>query len=102
MRRACKKDDNHREVVAALRKFGAFVQDTASLGQGVPDLFVAHNGDTAFFEVKDGGKVPSAQKLTVPEIRWILALESRAPVWVVTSAVQAVEIVSRWGFWRNS
>ena len=68
--RAAKIDSNHIAVVQALRKAGATVQSLAGVGKGVPDLLVGIRGRTALFEVKDGDKVPSKQKLTPDQLAW--------------------------------
>ena len=62
-----KVDANQASIVAALRKIRALVHSTASLGEGFPDLVVAHGGRVWLLEVKDGSKPASAQKLTEAE-----------------------------------
>lgn len=64
MRRAAKRDDNHQEIVTALRQAGASVIDLGAVGHGVPDLLVGHRGKTLLLEIKDGKKCPSARHLT--------------------------------------
>ena len=66
MRRAARIDDNQNEIVSALRKAGATVR-VITQGDGLPDLLVGFGGRTVLMEVKDGKKVPSAQKLTSAE-----------------------------------
>ncbi len=68
--RAAKVDRNQPEIVAALRKVGAFVQSLAAVGHGVPDLLVGFRGETVLIEVKDGAKPASARQLTDDQIRW--------------------------------
>lgn len=67
-------DANHAQVVAALRAAGCVVDDISAVGGGIPDLLVGYirRGERHFalFEVKDGAKVKSAQKLTDAQIRW--------------------------------
>ena len=70
MRRAAKVDANHEEVVAALRKAGAFVQSLAGVGFGTPDLLVGYAGVTCLVEVKDGRLPPSARRLTPDQLKW--------------------------------
>jgi hypothetical protein len=70
MRRAAKVDVNQTEMVAALRKCGAFVQPLHTVGNGCPDLLVGYAGKTALIEVKDGNKFNSAQKLTEDQVKW--------------------------------
>ena len=57
-RRKAKKDDNHAQVVNALRRVGAAVFDTASTPCGF-DLVVAFRGVVHIVEVKDGEKLPA-------------------------------------------
>lgn len=70
--RAARVDANHVQVVSALRAAGAAVQSLASVGAGVPDLLVGVPGTNrlALFEVKDGNKPQSKQKLTPHQIAW--------------------------------
>ena len=57
MRRAAKVDDNHREIVRALRDCGATVQDLSPVGAGCPDILVGWQGRNHLIEIKDGAKV---------------------------------------------
>ena len=70
MRRAAKIDANHDQVVSALRAAGATVQTLAAVGKGVPDLLVGFRGQTILMEIKDGRKIPSAQRLTEDQLKW--------------------------------
>jgi hypothetical protein len=94
MRRAAKIDANQSEVVDALRKIGCSVTLLAAVGDGVPDLLVGYRSRTIMLEVKDGRKPPSARRLTPDQERWHSAWRG-GPVWTVTSAQQAVEIMMR-------
>lgn len=68
--RSAKVDANQDEIVNALRSMGATVQSLARVGAGCPDLLVGFRGKNYLLEVKDGRKVPSAQKLTDAQIQW--------------------------------
>lgn len=57
-------DNNHREIVAALRRLGASVRSLAAVGQGCPDIVLGAYGQTVLAEIKDGSKPPSARRLT--------------------------------------
>lgn len=65
-----KIDANQGRVVEALRTAGASVQSLAATGKGCPDLLVGYGGVNYLMEVKDGNKVPSAQKLTIDQEHW--------------------------------
>lgn len=64
-------DDNHTEIVKALKAAGAWVYSTAPLGKGFPDLLVAFRKQLFLLEVKDGRKPPSDRKLTPAEQTFI-------------------------------
>ena len=70
MRTAAKIDANQGLIVNALRKVGASVQSLAAVGKGCPDLLVGYGGINYLMEVKDGNKVPSAQKLNIEQEHW--------------------------------
>lgn len=95
MRRAAKIDANQPDVVAALRKAGAKVQSLAAVGAGVPDLLVSFRQELFLLEVKDGTKVPSAQKLTEDQVRWHTAWG--APVHIVNSPEAALRAIGAIG-----
>ena len=62
--RAARTDANHKEVVAAFRKFGCSVLQLHMVGAGCPDLCIGLNKKSILVEVKDGNKVKSARALT--------------------------------------
>jgi len=66
----CKVDDNQKEIVEGLRKLGMTVQSLATIGKGCPDILVGYEGLNYLFEVKDGNKPMSGQKLTPDEVKW--------------------------------
>jgi hypothetical protein len=70
MRHHAKVDGNHRAIVDAARKLGAFVTSLADVGGGTPDLLIIHAGKVALYEVKDGALPPSKRKLTPDEELW--------------------------------
>jgi soluble P-type ATPase len=91
MRRAAKVDANQEQVVSALRAAGATVQSLAAIGKGCPDLLVMFRGALFLLEVKDGGKVKSAQKLTDAQVKWHQTWG--AMVEVVNSPEQALRAI---------
>lgn len=86
MRRAAKVDNNHAEIVAALRKAGCVVTSLATVGHGVADLLVSHAGTWRVLEVKD-----RTGKLTLDQISWIA--RQRAEVSVVRNVNEALAAV---------
>lgn len=62
-----KVDANQNDIVRQLRQIGASVAVTSMLGHGFPDIVVGYRGLNFLIELKDGNKVPSAQKLTPDE-----------------------------------
>lgn len=89
--RAAKVDRNHAEIVDALRKVGCAVQSLAPIGKGCPDVLVSRSGCMWLMEIKDGSKPPSGRRLTDDQVRWHTAWG--APVYVVASVEQALEVV---------
>ena len=73
MRRAARTDDNHSEIVKALRGCGCLVQSLAAVGKGVPDLLVQRAEVLYLLEVKDGDKAPSRRLLTPEQEKFLAA-----------------------------
>ena len=88
-----KVDANHTDVVTALRSVGAGVQSLAMVGDGCPDLLVAFRGVWYLLEVKDGSKPPSHRKLTPADQMWLFRFDELAPVFVVSSVDEALEVI---------
>jgi len=95
MRYANRIDANQNQIVDAMRKVGAVVR-IISQGDGIPDLLVGYKGYTILMEVKDGGKVPSARKLTEPEQRFFDDWRG-GMLAVVNSVEEALEILENCG-----
>ena len=62
MRKRGRVDQNHSEIVAALRAIGAGVVSIAGLGDSVPDLLVGYRGVNHILEVKRPGLKDHAPK----------------------------------------
>lgn len=92
--RAAKIDANQNEIVSALRKTGCSVQILSSVGKGCSDLVVGFAGLNLMMEVKDGSKPPSAQKLTLDQVKW--HQDWNGTVVVVNSVEQALQAVSHY------
>lgn len=88
-----KIDGNHTDIVTALRSVGAGVQSLAGVGDGCPDLLVAFRGAWHVLEVKDGSKPPSKRTLTPAEEMWLMRFDELAPVFVVKSVDEALEVI---------
>lgn len=86
MRARPRIDNNHREIVEALRAAGAGVTSMASLGKGVGDLLVSFRMRWYVIECKSPGG-----KLTKDECAWIQG--QRAAVYVVNSVEDALEAI---------
>lgn len=93
MRKAARRDDNHAEIVQALRQIGCTVQDLAAVGDGCPDILVGFRGRNLCLEIKDGAKPPSARKLTPEQCVW--HQDWRGQVVVVESVNQALQVVTQ-------
>jgi hypothetical protein len=92
MRRASKIDDNHAELVKALRQIpGCGVVSTASLGDGFPDLVVGYRRVNYLLEVKDPAKRPSKRRLTEDQERFHRGWPGK--VAVVETLIDALEAI---------
>lgn len=92
MRRAAKVDDNHGEIVQALRDAGCGVLSLAAVGKGCPDLLVhgpLYPWRHTLLEVKDGSKPPSARRLTPDQAKFHEAWKGW--IHVVTSVEEALD-----------
>lgn len=53
----CRRDENHKEIVAYLEELGYVVLDLSPMGKGVPDVIVSEkkaNAQMWLAEIKDG------------------------------------------------
>ena len=89
MRRAAKVDANQADIVQALRRVGAYVQDTSRVAGGYPDLTVGFRGKTVLIEVKrPGGQIE--KKLTEHQREWI-SRWCGGKVWLVSTPEEAIQ-----------
>lgn len=101
MRRAAKRDVNHKDVGDYLRELGYSVMDLADHGDGVPDYAVGKPGFACMVEVKKPGPA-SARKLTEAEQR--VRDNWEGPYIVVQSgqeAAAALWILENGGSWAG-
>lgn len=90
--RAARTDDNQKAIVKALRKLGASVAVTSSMGDGFPDLVVGFRTKNYLIECKDGKKPPSERKLTEDQEKFHATWYGTAHV--ANSVDEAVQIVT--------
>ena len=63
-------DANQKELVKAIRKLGASVQDLSQVGKGCPDILVGYKGVNYLFEIKNPDMPPSKRRLTPDEMKF--------------------------------
>jgi Holliday junction resolvase len=90
-RRAARVDANQNEIVTMLRKMGYSVAISSDCGKGFPDIVVGRSGKNYLFEIKDGNKPPSAQKLTDAEQQFADAWKGQYNV--ITCLDDAIKIL---------
>jgi Holliday junction resolvase len=83
-----KVDKNQKDVVKALRDYGADVFLLHTVGGGIPDLMVCHNEQTILMEVKDGDD----KKLTPLQIK-LFANWKGGPLHRVNSEQEAILVL---------
>ena len=85
---AKKVDKNQKDVVKALRDYGAQVFLLHTVGGGIPDLLVCYADQTILMEVKDGDD----KKLTPQQIT-LFANWMGGPLHRVNSVQEAIEVL---------
>ena len=89
-RLAHKVDANQHTICNFLRSFpGVAYYVTSGLGKGFPDIVVSYQGVNDLWELKDGEKPPSAQKLTPQE--WEFHEKWKGSIAIVRSVDEARE-----------
>jgi Holliday junction resolvase len=83
-----KVDKNQKDVVKALRDYGADVFLLHTVGGGIPDLMVCYNDETILIEVKDG-----ADKKLTPQQITLFASWKGGPLHRVNTVQEAVEVL---------
>jgi hypothetical protein len=83
-----KVDKNQKDVVKALRDYGAHVFLLHTVGGGIPDLMVCYEDNTILMEVKDG----DGKKLTPQQIT-LFANWMGGPLHRVNSVQEAIEVL---------
>ena len=83
-----KVDNNQKDVVKALRNYGADVFLLHTVGGGIPDLLCLYQGTTLLLEVKDGAD----KKLTPAQIK-LFAGWKGGHLHRVNSVQEAIEVL---------
>jgi Holliday junction resolvase len=83
-----KVDKNQKDVVKALRDYGADVFLLHTVGGGIPDLLVCYEEQTILMEVKDG----EDKKLTPQQVTLFESWKG-GPLHRVNSVQNAIEVL---------
>jgi len=65
-----RKDDNHKEIVEALTKAGAYVLDMSHVGRGFPDLIIGFQSKTILMEIKNPKTSYGRKGLNKNQLKW--------------------------------
>jgi Holliday junction resolvase len=85
---AKKVDKNQKDVIKALRDYGADVFLLHMVGKGIPDALIAYNDQTILMEIKDGAD----KKLTTDQIK-LFANWQGGPLYRVNSVQEAIDVL---------
>lgn len=66
----CRKDDNHNEIVNALKQAGAYVLDMSHVGSGFPDLIIGFRSETILMEIKNPKTAYGRKGLNKNQLKW--------------------------------
>jgi len=83
-----KTDKNQKDVVKALRDYGADVFLLHTVGGGIPDLMVCYANQTILMEVKDG-----ADKKLTPQQITLFANWKGGPLHRVNNVEEAISVL---------
>ena len=83
-----KVDKNQKDVVKALRDYGADVFLLHTVGGGIPDLLVCYEAQTILMEVKDG-----LEKKLTPQQITLFANWKGGHLYRVNSVQEAIEVL---------
>jgi len=83
-----KVDKNQKDVVKALRDYGADVFLLHTVGGGIPDLMVCYADQTILMEVKDG-----ADKKLTPQQITLFANWKGGPLHRVNNVEEAISVL---------
>ncbi len=86
-----KTDANQKEIVAALRAYGATVHDASAMGQGFPDLVVGFDGKNYLIEIKKSVTKTKSTTLNSIQQRWHDNWKGTS--FIVTTPEEAVHIL---------
>lgn len=67
---ACRKDNNHNEIVNVLKQAGAYVLDMSHVGAGFPDLIVGFKQKTILVEIKNPKTSYGKKGLNKNQLKW--------------------------------
>ena len=85
---AKKVDKNQKDIIKALRDYGADVFLLHMVGKGIPDALIAYNDQTILMEIKDG-----ADKKLTPQQITLFANWQGGPLHRVNSVQEAIEVL---------
>jgi hypothetical protein len=85
---AKKVDKNQKEIIQALRNYGADVFLLHMVGKGIPDALVSYNDHTILLEIKDG----IDKKLTPDQIKFFANWQG-GPLHRVNNVEEAISVL---------
>lgn len=97
MRMPKRVDANQKQIVKELRDIGLSVLILSEVGKGCPDILVGYKNSNFLFELKDGKKLPSQQKLTDHEKKFHDAWLGQ--VNVTTTTEQILKVIDKNKLW---
>lgn len=68
--RAKRTDVNQKDIVQALRTFGATVVDLSGVGKGCPDLLIGFQNETYLIEIKKDSKAKFTEQQLQFNEKW--------------------------------
>lgn len=90
MRYGARKDQNHKEIVDALKDCGSSVYDLSAMGMGVPDCVVWASNQWNLVEIKNPKNTYGRRGLNRNQQKWLSQWRG-GPVYVLRSVAEAIQ-----------